>query len=376
MATVTGGDKVGPKLAEFATLLSNASSVRVGFLEGATYPDGTPVALVAAILTIEPQAAALLVVAALVAAFAAFAAGGPTYSSCVNQAALAVFLCAIVMYALALFGFPFTRTALWCFFGVLLAFAGIVPGDDCWSISYARSLRHFFGVLVAFAAIVPGDDWPDAYARNLRHFLILFASFVTCYAAVLQAYVISPLAVILLTLIVWPSACAVYPTRSRVGRDGLAPASFAGRVWRLAASNSIGAALLEAAEVAIATISLPLINAATVATGADLDEITRGALRNAAIIGSERLASAVLNGAAPETNERMNEGDRHGESAMSPLELACISGSTGIVRELLRHSAEVRHRGRAAFKKAVAHGNPDIVALLLTDPQSTFLTGA
>lgn len=51
MATryVTGGDKLTRRLNEIARNLSKGGTVRVGFLEGATYPDGTPVALVAAI---------------------------------------------------------------------------------------------------------------------------------------------------------------------------------------------------------------------------------------------------------------------------------------------------------------------------------------
>lgn len=44
-----GGDALKAKLAEIARNASNASEVRVGFLEGATYPNGTPVALIAAI---------------------------------------------------------------------------------------------------------------------------------------------------------------------------------------------------------------------------------------------------------------------------------------------------------------------------------------
>lgn len=48
MATVTGGDKAKRALAELAPSAS-PRSVRVGFLEGATYPDGTPVPLVAAL---------------------------------------------------------------------------------------------------------------------------------------------------------------------------------------------------------------------------------------------------------------------------------------------------------------------------------------
>lgn len=44
-----GGDALKAKLAEIARNASSASEVRVGFLEGATYPNGTPVALVAAV---------------------------------------------------------------------------------------------------------------------------------------------------------------------------------------------------------------------------------------------------------------------------------------------------------------------------------------
>lgn len=47
--SIKGGDKLAAKLAEIARLFSNASSVRIGFLEKATYPNGTPVAMVAAI---------------------------------------------------------------------------------------------------------------------------------------------------------------------------------------------------------------------------------------------------------------------------------------------------------------------------------------
>lgn len=51
MATVTlsGGDKLEQKLAEIARKVSTGGTLRVGFLENATYPDGTPVAQVAAI---------------------------------------------------------------------------------------------------------------------------------------------------------------------------------------------------------------------------------------------------------------------------------------------------------------------------------------
>lgn len=51
MATIklSGGDKLEQKLAEIAAKVARGGTLRVGFLEGATYPDGTPVATVAAI---------------------------------------------------------------------------------------------------------------------------------------------------------------------------------------------------------------------------------------------------------------------------------------------------------------------------------------
>lgn len=49
MVQLTGGDKLAAKLAEISKNLTKAASVDVGFLENATYPDGTPVALVAAL---------------------------------------------------------------------------------------------------------------------------------------------------------------------------------------------------------------------------------------------------------------------------------------------------------------------------------------
>ena len=49
MATIKGGDKLGKALAEIAKNAANASSVQIGFMEGATYPDGTSVPLVAAL---------------------------------------------------------------------------------------------------------------------------------------------------------------------------------------------------------------------------------------------------------------------------------------------------------------------------------------
>jgi len=48
MAGVTGGTNLEAKLREIAEKVGKANTVRIGFLENATYPDGTPVALVAA----------------------------------------------------------------------------------------------------------------------------------------------------------------------------------------------------------------------------------------------------------------------------------------------------------------------------------------
>lgn len=51
MATryVTGGDKLAARLNEIARNLKKGGTVRVGVLEGATYPDGKSVAMVAAV---------------------------------------------------------------------------------------------------------------------------------------------------------------------------------------------------------------------------------------------------------------------------------------------------------------------------------------
>lgn len=46
---VTGGAKLEAYLRDAVRKVSNAKEVRVGFLEGAAYPDGTPVATIAAI---------------------------------------------------------------------------------------------------------------------------------------------------------------------------------------------------------------------------------------------------------------------------------------------------------------------------------------
>jgi hypothetical protein len=49
MATLSGGDKVKAKLEQLAALASKSAKLRVGFLEKSRYPDGTPVAMIAAI---------------------------------------------------------------------------------------------------------------------------------------------------------------------------------------------------------------------------------------------------------------------------------------------------------------------------------------
>jgi hypothetical protein len=49
MSILSGGDKLEAILADLAKKVSNASVLEVGFFEDATYPDGTPVALVAAV---------------------------------------------------------------------------------------------------------------------------------------------------------------------------------------------------------------------------------------------------------------------------------------------------------------------------------------
>lgn len=48
MASFSGGAALEAKLAEIAEQLGDGATIRVGFLEGATYPDGTSVPLVAA----------------------------------------------------------------------------------------------------------------------------------------------------------------------------------------------------------------------------------------------------------------------------------------------------------------------------------------
>ena len=49
MATIRGGAKLDSALREMARKVAVPATLRVGFLSGARYPDGTPVALVAAV---------------------------------------------------------------------------------------------------------------------------------------------------------------------------------------------------------------------------------------------------------------------------------------------------------------------------------------
>jgi hypothetical protein len=49
MATISGGDKMDAALAAIAARLKKGGLLKVGFLEGAKYPNGTSVALVAAV---------------------------------------------------------------------------------------------------------------------------------------------------------------------------------------------------------------------------------------------------------------------------------------------------------------------------------------
>lgn len=49
MATIKGGEKLEQTLAAIAKKIGTKAVLRVGFLEGATYPGGTPVAMIAAI---------------------------------------------------------------------------------------------------------------------------------------------------------------------------------------------------------------------------------------------------------------------------------------------------------------------------------------
>jgi len=59
MATIRGGDKFEAVLRDIADKLRDGGSVRVGFLENATYPDGKPVAMIAAIQEFGAPAAGI-----------------------------------------------------------------------------------------------------------------------------------------------------------------------------------------------------------------------------------------------------------------------------------------------------------------------------
>lgn len=50
MATINGGKKLQEALDAIAKSVTKAATLKVGFLEGATYPDGTSVPMVAALL--------------------------------------------------------------------------------------------------------------------------------------------------------------------------------------------------------------------------------------------------------------------------------------------------------------------------------------
>lgn len=49
MATIRGGAKFEEAMRDLARKVANPASLRVGFLDNARYPDGTPVAMIAAI---------------------------------------------------------------------------------------------------------------------------------------------------------------------------------------------------------------------------------------------------------------------------------------------------------------------------------------
>jgi len=49
MATITGGTRLAGYLRDLSRKVSRGAALKVGFLEGATYEDGTPVAMIAAI---------------------------------------------------------------------------------------------------------------------------------------------------------------------------------------------------------------------------------------------------------------------------------------------------------------------------------------
>jgi hypothetical protein len=49
LAEVKGGDKLAAALTKMASEVADGATLRAGFLQGATYPNGTPVATVAAV---------------------------------------------------------------------------------------------------------------------------------------------------------------------------------------------------------------------------------------------------------------------------------------------------------------------------------------
>jgi hypothetical protein len=49
MATIRGGEKFEAAMEDLARRLGRPATLKVGFLENATYPDGKPVAMIAAI---------------------------------------------------------------------------------------------------------------------------------------------------------------------------------------------------------------------------------------------------------------------------------------------------------------------------------------
>lgn len=59
MATIKGGGRLGEKLKVIADHIGSAKSVRVGYFENRTYPDGTPVAMIAAIQNFGAPAAGI-----------------------------------------------------------------------------------------------------------------------------------------------------------------------------------------------------------------------------------------------------------------------------------------------------------------------------
>lgn len=59
MATLRGGERLAERLREIARLVARPATLRVGFLENATYPDGTPVAMIAAIQDFGAPAAGI-----------------------------------------------------------------------------------------------------------------------------------------------------------------------------------------------------------------------------------------------------------------------------------------------------------------------------